>query len=1028
MALKKPIQQSAKGGRDGDPPKNTSWYHLNLFQKFALIFFGVVALSVVVIAVYALQQSQLSISESTEQILDAVTLSIGTLNEKQQHESENTLDRVNQGFLELSNDSLLQFKARLLQDNQQLYARSVEELTREAQELLETEFQSLNIETARSISSTISQFVDGSQAFLAFFAMNCDITEAYNRRVDTLRKLLLLDERFIHVSVFNREGRRIGSLTQEEETAADFELFFAHDDQGFLTPALKDGAPSVDLILYRKMNWLRVVVPISQDDEVQGALVGVVNLTPLWGVIRQQFTSHARQMYVLDQEGSILFPAQTPSMSLQASLGLQAVARAVETTGNAQQEKLLSSYVTIPELAWRVVITQPTASLATRFAPISRLISQDIETVTERLETGVQEAMSIVSEELSAKITANKEEARQRIEADYQTFITTTRDEIAQKITQISTHIYKDALKKVIPIIALLGIMAAVLGTLVAGAIIRPIKRLTSVAQTVSQGNVSETVPVIHSHDEIGILARSFHETTVYLQKIAKSAQKIAEGEFTDDVSPVSDHDSLGNAFEKMTVYLREITMLATAIAHGDLDQVVTPKSELDALGNAVYRMTVYLQDIASVTQKVAGGDLSEQVQPHSEKDFLGNALAEMIFKLRHLVAKIRTGADQLVFMSMETHSRAQEEAESVEKISLSVEETSSSMNEMAATIGEVNERMKQLSSFVGESSSSIEELNSSIRQISTHGEQLAMASEQTSSSIQEISASLQQIADTAKHSKMLSDGARQDAIDGRESVGKMIHSMNIIQQMVTVTADAIQLLKKRTGSIEKILAVIKDISDQTSLLSINASIIAKKTGERGREFNVIADKVRKLADQSNSSAKEIARIIRDVQKESSHAVEVVSMGSKKVQEGVQLAELAGKALDKIIGGANESSSVVARIAETTDEQTKISQHIMNSMEQVVEMVNQIKVATKEQEQSSSYIMAQIEQILLLSQQVKQSTTDQTGVVKHVSFAMDDIRNLIEMTSERAKESTQAASILSQHADALKRLVSQFTI
>ncbi len=71
-----------------------------------------------------------------------------------------------------------------------------------------------------------------------------------------------------------------------------------------------------------------------------------------------------------------------------------------------------------------------------------------------------------------------------------------------------------------------------------------------------------------------------------------------------------------------------------------------------------------------------------------------------MIAKLQHLVSKIRSGANQLVTLSETLKERAQEEAESVEKISLSVEETSSSMNEMAATIGEVNERMTQLSSF----------------------------------------------------------------------------------------------------------------------------------------------------------------------------------------------------------------------------------------------------------------------------------------------------------------------------------------
>ncbi len=647
----------------------------------------------------------------------------------------------------------------------------------------------------------------------------------------------------------------------------------------------------------------------------------------------------------------------------------------------------------------------------------------------ERLfEATASEANRSINRQWQAQIASTKGAWHEQTEQDDAERLHEFDTQMQQKMTGAAAEIRRKTVLRIWPVIlGLLG-LGGTLGFLIASAIIRPIKQMTIVAKNISRGNVHQALPVAHSHDEIGQLAESFHETTQYLQKIVAGAQKISEGEFTDDITPASELDALGIAFRKMTAYLQEISELAANISRGDLNQVVIPKSEADVLGNAVYRMTRYLQQIAQVARKVSSGNLSEGVQLQSEHDFLGHAFAEMISKLRHLVAKIRAGADQLVLQGMDAHSRSQEEAASVEKISLSVEETSSSMNEMAATIQDVNERMKQLSSFIGESSSSIEELNSAIRQIVTHGEQLASASQDTSSSIQEISASMQQIAETAQYSNALSDGVRQDAVDGREAVEMMINSMTAIEQMVTITAEAIQSVNKRTESISKILAVIKDMSDQTSLLSINASIIAKKSGERGREFNVIADRVRKLADQSNSSAKEIAHIIRDVQKESSHAVEVASIGREKVLDGVRLAELAGKALDKIISGANESSAVVSKIAGTTEEQTKTSQYIMESMEQVVEMVNQIKVATKEQDLSSSYIMTQAEQVLLLSQQVKQATSDQAGVVAHVSEAMDNIRELIEMTSERAHASTEAALMLSQHADALKQVVSQFSI
>ena len=468
--------------------------------------------------------------------------------------------------------------------------------------------------------------------------------------------------------------------------------------------------------------------------------------------------------------------------------------------------------------------------------PFQGMVSEHIgQQIEQQLELAIQEELKNITREITQSIAARKDEVRQNIALHYNAFMPTIATQVTENINLVAADVHKETLHNVIPMIISLGILAVATGIIVAGQIIKPIRGMTTIAHDISTGNVGQTVPEVHSHDEIGLLSQSFHETTKYLWNIVEGAQKISEGELSNEVTPVSQKDSLGMAFKHMIDYLRDIATLAMNISNGDLSQVVTPKSESDVLGNAVYGMTLYLQRIAQVAKKVAGGDLSESSQPLSKKDFLGNAFAEMILKLRYLVAKIRTGANQLVTLSFETHSRAQEEAESVEKISLSVEETSTSMTEMAVTIEQVNARMKQLSSSVDESSSSIEQLNSSIRQIAQHGEQLATASEETSSSIQEISASLQQIADTAQHSKMLSDTAKQDAIHGRESVEKMIQSMNMIEHMVTVTADAIQLLNKRTESIETILDVIKDISDQTSLLSINASIIAKKPGNEAR-------------------------------------------------------------------------------------------------------------------------------------------------------------------------------------------------
>ena len=1003
------------------------WYHLNLFQKFALIFLGIVSVSVILIAVNVLQQSKHSILGSTDELVETLTSAMKNVTQVQQGESESVLDMANKEFAKLSEESLMTLKTRLIEENSALYAEGIGTLASESQHILENELRSLNSEVSQGISTLLENFVRESELALKTLTRNLQLHELQAGSIEPFWDLLLSYEQFIYLDYIDSSGQQTNpAIKQSADFQEDDPLFT--DREPYLSFALSGENFMAGDVSKNGTVALQMFIPVKRRHETVGVVFGVVSVLPLWERIQDRFFQHEEQIYIVSQKGEMIYPQRETPIVPAIREQLQHVSRLDDEQGTFEESELMLSFTTFSPLKWKIVVGQPRSNIEARIAPVQVMVDEYLKQIQMQLQTITQEKLNQITREMSKNIEERKQEVRQNLEQHYNAFLGTIVSQVTGNVNRVADNVHKKTLYYVIPMIGGLGIIAVVLGIFVAARITRPIKSMTVVAYDISKGNVNQTLPVVHSHDEIGLLSQLFHETTEYLWNIAKGAQKISEGEFACEVKPVSEKDSLGTAFVKMTSYLREIALLANHISHGDLSQVVIPKSESDMLGNAVYRMTLYLQRIANVAKKVADGNLSENPQPRSEKDFLGKAFAEMILKLRHLVSKIRTGANQLVTLSLEAQSRAQEEAESVERISLSVEETSTSMNEMAATIGEVNERMKELSSFVGETSSSIEELNSSIRQIASHGEQLAGASEETSTSIQQISASLQQIADTAKHSQMLSDTSRQDAMDGRDAVEKMIQSMNVIQHMVTVTADVIQLLSKRTESIEKILDVIKDISDQTSLLSINASIIAKKAGERGRGFNVIADKVRKLADQSNLSAKEIAKIIRDVRKESAHAVEVVSRGNEKVQEGVKLAGQAGKALDKIISGTNESSSVIIKIAETTEEQTKISHHIMESMEQVVDMINQIKFATKEQEQSSTYIMKQAEQELLLSQQVKQSMFEQTEVVRHVSLTMDDIRTLIQMTSERAKESTQSASMLSQHADALKDLVSQFAI
>jgi methyl-accepting chemotaxis protein len=344
----------------------------------------------------------------------------------------------------------------------------------------------------------------------------------------------------------------------------------------------------------------------------------------------------------------LVYPLRGTPVSPTMVKYLQTVTNATEPQGTLQQGDMLLLYTTLSTFHWKIVVAQPKSSIEIEVAPIQVMVSEYMKQIEKQLQTTLEEEVKLIAYDMSKSIEKKKEKTRENIAGHRETFRKAISQQVTENVNLVAVEVYKKTIRNIIPIIIGLGILAIVIGIAMAGRIIKPIKGVTAAAYNISQGDVNQAVPAIRSHDEIGLLSHSFEETTNYLRNMVKGAQKISEGNFTDEVRPLSEKDALGIAFRNMTAYLRDVATLATNISRGDLSQVVTPKSEIDVLGQAIHRMTIYLQRTAQVAKKVAGGNLSENSQPHSERDFLGNAFTEMVHKLRHLVSRIRADANQL--------------------------------------------------------------------------------------------------------------------------------------------------------------------------------------------------------------------------------------------------------------------------------------------------------------------------------------------------------------------------------------------
>ena len=216
--------------------------------------------------------------------------------------------------------------------------------------------------------------------------------------------------------------------------------------------------------------------------------------------------------------------------------------------------------------------------------------------------------------------------------------------------------------------------------------------------------------------------------------------------------------------------------------------------------------------------------------------------------------------------------------------------------------------------------SSSHSQLASSMEQVSrTTAEQSNQISE-VASAMEELSASSFEVSETAVNAKEKSETARDKTYEGQELLQTVVSTINIISENTDNLSRTVRNLLSSSMHIGSILDVINDIADQTNLLALNAAIEAARAGEAGRGFAVVAEEVRKLAEKTTMSTKEISDIITSLQEESEAADKNMTKAKESVDSGISAVESTNKVFMDIVNIADAvfdaSSQIEASIKE----------------------------------------------------------------------------------------------------------------
>ncbi|MGK7895982.1 MAG: methyl-accepting chemotaxis protein [Xenococcus sp. (in: cyanobacteria)] len=233
---------------------------------------------------------------------------------------------------------------------------------------------------------------------------------------------------------------------------------------------------------------------------------------------------------------------------------------------------------------------------------------------------------------------------------------------------------------------------------------------------------------------------------------------------------------------------------------------------------------------------------------------------------------------------------------------------------------------------------------------------------------IQAMTNSIQVVASNAEAAEKAVRLASDTVQAGDEVMNRTVDGFTAIRETVAETAKKVKRLGESSQKISKVVNLISSFADQTNLLALNASIEAAHAGEEGRGFAVVADEVRSLARQSAEATADIETLVAEIQAETNEVVAAMESGTEQVVAGTKLVDETRSSLNQISQASSQIDALVFAIAQATVEQSKDSEIVSQTMEQVANV--SVKTATEALQVSDSF-----KELLTVAQELQASVS-----------------------------------------------------
>ena len=447
--------------------------------------------------------------------------------------------------------------------------------------------------------------------------------------------------------------------------------------------------------------------------------------------------------------------------------------------------------------------------------------------------------------------------------------------------------------------------------------------------------------------------------------------------------------------------------------------------------------LTRPIQELVNVSRAVAEGDLRQKVNGFRDDELgiLSRSISGMIKNLQRLVKGIKITSSNTDIYADHLNNTTNNVSKGATLQSKEIENVASSVKKMNTIINDINSKVKSLTASLEESSASSNEMTASIKEISGSADRmfkeidhitasviemntnmgqtvdflnsLSSSSQQAATGAKELTSSISEIGLRAQESKNFTEEVALKAKErGASALFKMIEVSRKNKDLVDNYSHIIQSLGVRSTNIEQILDVIREVADQTNLLSINAAIIAAQAGEHGKSFAVVADEIRKLSTTTTMNVKQIEDVIQGVQQEVDGAVSKVSEILTGMDSSITSAEQVSDVLREIEDISSQSSKRAHEISDAVTSQIAYCKEIFEGVSENSQQIMRIKKIVDEQKKGSDTIVASVEEIRYIAEMLTKSTQEQSGGSGIISSTLTETHTFSEqiMTSMQGQQ------------------------